>query len=123
MFFFLVLHSFFTVLLYSGKLTLSGLEAEHTRKRSGDELKAVERPSPVLVLFVRVNNRDAQGQQHLYRHLTNTSAKPFTVKKLSRTFRVMDFIAPTFITLNALQLHGFRLHFLLSSGFMELSRM
>lgn len=65
----------------------------------------------------------------------NTSATPFTTVDHLKPFTLapfMDFISlvgfthtdsPTFMTLNTLQLHGFLLHFLLSSGFRELSRM
>lgn len=120
-----VFHSFF---FQSGKLTLSRLEGEHTHKRSGDELKAVERSSPVLVLFVRVHNWDAEEQQHLHRYLASGQHKCDTTYhcRISQTFWVSLHThrdTPTFITLSALQLHGFLLHFLLSSGFRELSRM
>lgn len=127
-------NTYFKFFFHWDKLTLSRLEGKHTRKRSSDELKAVERSSPVLVLFVWVHNWDAQEQQQFYRYLTRGEHKCKTIYNC-RPFRLapfMDFISlvgfthtdsPTFMTLNTLQLHGFLLHFLLSSGFRELSRM
>lgn len=50
-------------------LTLSRLEGEHTHQRSSDQMEAVQWASPVLVFFIRVDYRDAEQQQHLYRCL------------------------------------------------------
>jgi len=46
-------------------LTHPRLKGEHTHQRSGDQVETVQWAPPVPVLFIRVDHRDAEQQQHL----------------------------------------------------------
>lgn len=55
-------------------LTHSRLESEYAHQRGSDQMEAVKRTSPVFVVFIRVDDRDAEQQQDLHGHLKATRA-------------------------------------------------